>query len=364
MAEAAEETQPIDEPRRPTLRVGIAGLGRAVFNGHLPALKALPELYSVVAVCDLLKERRDLVEKDFPNVRTYRRVEDMLDDPDIDLVDVALPSAEHMRVAMSSLQRDKWTLVEAPIAVSQDDAKILQAAAVKTRGKLVAYTPGLFSPDFRLAQSLVEDARLGDVFEVRVRHQDYVRRDDWQSVKRCLGGCVWHSGTDAVLQALALMRTRPAQLWSELKRLVSLGDAEDFAHIVLKARTDISAGVEICGGQLAPFEPSFVIRGTRGSFSVMPGASEGVMRVVDPAFRFPRRRSSVRTPPLDDMHENFPIVDIPCALPPDADKGPTAFWRALYATIRTAAPFPVALDDVLETVRYLQIVKKASPFAT
>ena len=72
----------------------------------------------------------------------------------------------------------------------------------------------------------------------------------------------------------------------------------------------------------------------------------------------------MRTPPLCDMHESFPIVDIPCALPPGTDTGPTAFWRALYATIRTAAPFPVALDDVLETVRYLQIVKKASPFST
>lgn len=364
MADASEETRPIDEPRRPTLRVGIAGLGRAVFSGHLPALKALPELYSVVAVCDLLKERRDLVEKDFPNVRTYRRVEDMLDDPDIDLVDVALPSAEHVNVAMSSLQRNKWTLVETPLAVSQDDAKILQAAAVKTRGKLVAYTPGLFSPDFRLALSLVEDPRLGDVFEVHVRHQDYVRRDDWQSVKRCLGGCVWHSGTDAVLQALALMRSRPAQLWSELKRVVSLGDAEDFAHIVLKARTNISAAVELCGGRLAPYDPSFTICGTRGSFSVAPGAAEGVMHVIDPAFRFPRRRSSVRTPPLCDMHESFPVVDIPCSLLPGTDTGPAAFWRALYATIRTAAPFPVALDDVLETVRYLQIVKKASPFST
>lgn len=363
MAEAEEETRPADEPRRPTLRVGIAGLGRAVFSGHLPALKALPELYSVVAVCDLLKERRDLVEKDFPNVHTYRRVEDMLDDPDIDLVDVALPSAEHAGVAMASLQRDKWTLVEAPLAVSQDDAKILQAAAVKTRGKLVAYTLGLFAPDFLLAKSLVEDPRLGDVFEVRVRHQDYVRRDDWQSVKRCLGGCVWHSGTDAVLQALALMRTRPAQLWSELKRLVSLGDAEDFAHIVLKARTDITAGVEICGGALPPFEPSFVIRGTRGSFSVAPGAAEGVMRVVDPEFRFPRRRSSVRTPPLDDMHESFPVTDIPCALAPGVDSGPAAFWRALYATIRTAAPFPIALDDVLDALRYLQIAKQASTFS-
>ena len=350
--------------QRPPLRVALMGLGRAMFNDHYPVFRQHPNLFRVVAACDLIKERRDMVARDFPRCRMFRQFADMLDEPGIDLVDIATCTVDHVRHAMMSLKKGFWTLLETPMALTPDEAQILRGQAQKSRNRLMVLQRGLFSPDFLLAKSMMSDPRLGPIHQVRVRREDFVRRDDWQSVKRCLGGCVWHSGTDAVLQALALMRTRPAQLWSELKRLVSLGDAEDFAHIVLKARTDISAGVEICGGQLAPFEPSFVIRGTRGSFSVMPGASEGVMRVVDPAFRFPRRRSSVRTPPLDDMHENFPIVDIPCALPPDADKGPTAFWRALYATIRTAAPFPVALDDVLETVRYLQIVKKASPFAT
>ena len=64
------------------------------------------------------------------------------------------------------------------------------------------------------------------------------------------------------------------------------------------------------------------------------------------------------------MHENLKVVDIPATLPPTAEKaGPVAFWRALYATIRTAEPFPVSLDDVVEAIRYLQLVKQASPFA-
>ena len=51
-------------------------------------------------------------------------------------------------------------------------------------------------------------------------------------------------------------------------------------------------------------------------------------------------------------------------LPAAAEKsGPVAFWRALYATIRTAEPFPISLDDVVEAIRYLQLVKQASPFA-
>lgn len=349
--------------QRPPLRIGIIGLGRAAFFDHLPVLKALPDLFRVVAVCDLLKERRDLVEKELPNLRTYRQVEDMLDDPDIDVIDITLPTADHLDVALSSLRRNKWTLVEAPLAVTHDDAKMLQASAIKTRGKLFAYTPGVFSPDFRLAQAALDDKRLGDIFEVRVCHQDFIRRDDWQSVKRCHGGCIWHSGTDALLEAITLLRNRPSQLWSELKRIASLGDAEDFAHIILKTRAEITADVEICGGQLSPFAPSFVVRGTRGAFTAAAGATTGNLHVIDPAFRFPRRRSSVRTPPLADLHENLPVVDIPCALPADAEYGPTAFWKALYASIRTAAPFPVALDDLVDIVRYLQLIKKASPFA-
>lgn len=350
--------------QRPPVRVGIAGLGRAALFGHIPAFRALPGLYQVMAVCDLVKERRDIVEKDYPDVHTYRRVEDMLDDPEIDLVLVALPTADHFSAALSSLRRERWTVVEAPLTTSHDDAKVLQAASVKARHKLFPYTPGLFAPDFRLAQSVLDDARLGEIFEVRVRVQDYVRRDDWQSVKRCLGGCAWYRGQDALLQAVALMRAQPAQLWSELKRLVSLGDAEDFAHIVFKSRGAVSGDIEICGGQLPPFEPSLTVRGDRGAFSVHPGASTGTLHVLDPDFKFARRRSSVRTPPLADMHEELPVVDIPVSLPDGADTGAVAFWRTLYATIRTAAPFPVPLDDVVETIRYLQLIKRASPFNT
>ena len=357
-----ETTIEADVHRRP-LRIGIAGPGRPCLLAPLPALRQLPGLYTVAAVCDLMKERRDVVEREFPNVRTYRRTEDMLDDPDIDVIDIALPTLEHAQTAIAALNRNLWTVVETPLATSHDAATMLRATSLKTRGKLLPYAPGLFAPDFRLAQMALDDPRLGTVYDVRVRRQDYIRRDDWQCVKRCGGGCSWFDGPDALLQAVALMRTLPAQLWSELKRVVSLGDAEDFLHIVLKSRAEVTADVEICGAHLAPNEPSFMLRGSLGSFSVMPGAAEGTLRAVSPRFKFPRRRSSVRTPPLDDMHEDLPVEDVVLRLPDGAVAGPTAYWRAVYATIRTAAPFPVSLDEAVEVIRYLQLAKQASPFA-
>ena len=64
------------------------------------------------------------------------------------------------------------------------------------------------------------------------------------------------------------------------------------------------------------------------------------------------------------MHEALPIVDAPVGPAGETAPGAVAFWRTLYSTIRTAAPFPVPLDDVVETIRYLQLIKRASPFNT
>ncbi|MBR4652079.1 MAG: Gfo/Idh/MocA family oxidoreductase [Kiritimatiellae bacterium] len=347
---------------RPPVRIGIVGAGRSVLQVHLPALQSLPDLFAVTAVCDLIKDHRDRVERAYPHVRHYRRYEDMLDDNEMDLVLVALPTVYHAKAALASLAKGRWTVVESPMALSHDQALVLRAAAIKARGRLLPSLPGYFSPEFRLARMALADSRLGDVYEAIVRRQDFVRRDDWQSIKRCGGGAAWYEGPDAVQQAVTLLGSAPSQLWSELKRIASLGDAEDTAHIALKGRGDMTVYIDIGGGRLDARGPAFEIRGSRGVFTVMPGAMSGTVRAIEPTFKFSRRRSSVRTPPVVDMHEDIPVREWPLALP-DQDTAAAGYWKAVYETVRRAQPFPISLDDAVEAIHYLQVVKQSSPFS-
>ena len=348
---------------RPPVRVALMGLGRSMFTDHYPVFKAHPALFKVVAACDLLKERRDIIAKDFPDCRMFRRFTDMLDERDIDVVDIATCSVDHVKHALMSLERGFWTLLETPIALTVDDAQVLRGAAQKAKNRLLALQRGLFSPDFLLARKEMSDTRLGDIYEVRVRKEDFIRRDDWQAVKRLGGGAAYYAMTDLILQTLKLLPLPPIQMWSELRRVASLGDAEDCAHVNLKTRGIISADIEFNGGVLPEDRgPSFVIRGTRGTFKVQPGASEGTLTVIDPDFSFPRRRSSVRTPELVDMHENVPVKTFKVELEKGTLHGPSAFWKHLYDTVRTAAPFPLALEDSLEAVKFAHLMKKTSPF--
>lgn len=348
---------------RPPVRVALMGLGRSMFTDHYPVFKAHPALFKVVAACDLLKERRDIIAKDFPDCRMFRRFTDMLDERDIDVVDIATCSVDHVKHALMSLERGFWTLLETPIALTVDDAQVLRGAAQKAKNRLLALQRGLFSPDFLLARKEMSDTRLGDIYEVRVRREDFIRRDDWQAVKRLGGGAAYYAMTDLILQTLKLLPLPPIQMWSELRRVASLGDAEDCAHVNLKTRGIISADIEFNGGVLPEDRgPSFVIRGTRGTFKVQPGASEGTLTVIDPDFSFPRRRSSVRTPELVDMHENVPVKTFRVELEKGTLHGPSAFWKHLYDTVRTAAPFPLVLEDSLEAVKFAHLMKKTSPF--
>ena len=350
--------------QRPPIRVALIGLGRAMFEEHFNVFKAHPSLFNVVAACDLIRERRDRVAEAFPKCRMFRQVADLLDERDIDLVDIATPSVEHLDHALKSLKKGFWTLLESPLALTYDDAQILRGQAATSKNRLLMMHRGLFSPDFLLASEIMRDSRLGLIYDIRIRKSDFIRRDDWQAVKRLGGGAAYYAMQDLLIQALRLLGMPPVQMWSDMKRVASLGDAEDFVHVSLKTRSLLSCDIEFNGGSLrAEPEPSFQIQGERGIFTVMPGASEGKLRLIDPAFDFPRRRSSVRTPGMEDMHEHVPIVEVPVSLPRETPHGPSAFWKHVYETVRTAAPYPIALDESITAVKFAHLMKKNSPYA-
>ena len=339
------------------------GLGRSMFADHYPVFLKHPALFKVVAACDLSRERRDIVAKDYPECRMFRQFQDMLDEQDIDIVDIATCTKDHVKHAMMSLKAGFWTLLEPPMALTPDDAQILRGQAVKARNRLLILQRGYFSAEFQLAKMAMSDSRLGRIHQIRICREDFVRRDDWQCVKRLGGGAAYYAMTDLMLQVLKLLPTPPVQMWSELKRLASMGDAEDYAHIILKTREALSADVEFNGGCLSAVRaPAFEIRGELGTFTVEQGGEKGLLNVIDPKFKFPRRRASVRMPPLRDPHERFPVLQIPLSLPRGTLTGPSAFWRHVYDTVRTATPFPLQLDDSIEAVKFAYLMKRTSQY--
>ena len=344
------------------ISMGVIGCGRSAVLDHLPAIGKLKGLFRVSAVCDVEKSRRDHVESMFPEVRHYRRAVDMVDDSDLDLVLVATPSLEHEKIVLDCLSRKLWTVCETPLSPTHDGALVLRGASLKAGRRLIAATPQMFSPEFRLASLVRARRKIGNLYDIRVRKGTYERRDDWQATTKRGGGAAFFAAQEPMLQALTLLKAPPVQMWSEIKKLVALGDAEDYVRVMFRSAEGVTADVETNSAVVGVGGPLIELLGTRGSLSVMPGATKGLYRIIDPVQRFQHKRSSVALPPLKDTVENIRIVEEEVELP-DPMPAHEAFWRTVHSTVCNESEFPVDFDLLVEMARYVGIVKKTAPIA-
>ncbi|HUT23429.1 MAG TPA: Gfo/Idh/MocA family oxidoreductase, partial [Sumerlaeia bacterium] len=109
----AEENKPI--------RLGLAGIGRAGWGMHCPELEGRRDKFRIVAACDIEKYRLDRMAERY-GCKTYRKIEAMIADPDVELVSVATRTPEHVPHALLALGAGKHVFVEKPIAASYAEA--------------------------------------------------------------------------------------------------------------------------------------------------------------------------------------------------------------------------------------------------
>src|SRR5438874_6903152 len=111
------------------VRVGIAGIG---FMG-VTHFKAYQQVEGAPVAAIFTRDPKKL-EGDWTNVRgnfggaggvqdlagvrKHNNLEDLLGDPEIDLLDLCLPSYLHRDIAIEALERGKHVLVEKPIALT------------------------------------------------------------------------------------------------------------------------------------------------------------------------------------------------------------------------------------------------------
>ena len=349
---------------RPPIRIGIVGLGRAGLEMHCPELAQIPELFKIIAVCDPIKERRDVALERFPDCRAYRRYEDILNDPDVELVDIVTRSDEHAAHVMQALKTRKWVNVERPFCCDYDQAMVLRAAAIKSGNRLLVRHNYRYEAAYLQTKEVIDSGVLGEIYDIKIRRGTYERRDDWQTVKRCGGGTALAWGPAFLDQALELLHSPPVKVWSDFKRVASVGDAEDFMRVIMRNMAGLTVDLEISGGRITE-RPLFVVTGTKGEFTLYPGAQEGMIRHLDKKQKLARRRSSVRTPPLGSFGtpETVRWVETKVTVAPKAESGMALIWEHVFNAIRENKPYPIPLDTAIETMRILSLIKKESAFA-
>ena len=107
-------------------------VGAGIGAQHLEGYAALPDRFRVKAICDLNAERAGALAARLPGTGVLTSYEAALADPEIDIIDICLPSSLHFRPALQALQAGKAVVVEKPIAASLYEADLLAESVART----------------------------------------------------------------------------------------------------------------------------------------------------------------------------------------------------------------------------------------
>ncbi|RED54407.1 Gfo/Idh/MocA family protein [Cohnella lupini] len=149
------------------LKVGIIGVGEVAQIIHLPILESLPELYEMVALCDISPKLLAKMGEKYSVKNLYSNAEEMLDRTEMDAVFILNNMEYHTDCTVAALRRNIHVFVEKPMCVTVAEAEeIIRARNASSAQVMVGYMRR-FAPAY--LRALEEVRTLGPINYARVR---------------------------------------------------------------------------------------------------------------------------------------------------------------------------------------------------
>ncbi|HEY9076750.1 MAG TPA: Gfo/Idh/MocA family oxidoreductase [Anaerolineaceae bacterium] len=175
-----------------TLKVGVIGVG-GIARTHMPGWAASPYT-EVVAVSDISQEIVDTFGDAHQIARRTTNSSELINDPDIDIIDICTPNMYHVPLAVAAFQAGKHVICEKPLA--PDPAGVRQMIAARdASGKMLMTAQHLrFMGSSKAVKAEVDAGALGEVYHARswmLRRAAFpARASFWQKQHSGGGPCI------------------------------------------------------------------------------------------------------------------------------------------------------------------------------
>lgn len=253
------------------LVIGYYGNGKSTNRYHLPFLIRRKDTIRVKTVyARTLRDDWARVE----GVFYTDKVEELLEDPEIDVV-VTTPPEAHYPVAKQVLEAGKNLVLEKPFTHSVEEAKELFDLAREKDVMLQCYQNRRFDSDFLTVQKVIESGKLGELMELEM-HYDYYRPEVPEGVEHYSKdeSYVYNHACHTADQVLSYFGS-PDDIHYDARQLLGTGRMNDyfdmdFYYYNSKDKYKIVPGglkVSVKSGYFRVKErPSFVVYGRQGMF--------------------------------------------------------------------------------------------------
>lgn len=220
----------------------------------------------IAALCDCNEENLQFAANRYgiEKEKCFTDYKDLLDS-DIDVVTVAVPDQQHVRIACDFLRAGKHVLCEKPLALTREDLVDIIRAEDESEAKFMVGQICRFTPAFEKAKQLIEDGVLGELYFVESEYaHDYMKLcDNWRADPLRHG--VIGGGCHAV-DLLRWLAGDPVEVFAYgTHRLLPMVSYDDATVAIMKFNENLMGKVFVSTGCKRDYTMRTVLYGTKGT---------------------------------------------------------------------------------------------------
>ena len=245
-----------------TIKSALCSFGMSGKLFHAPFIHVHPafELYGV------LERTKQLAKEKYPQIKTFRNLDEMLSDDSIDLIVINTPNASHYEFAKQALLAGKHVVVEKPFTTEISEAEELLEVAHQQGIVLSVYHNRRWDSDFKTVKKIVSEGTLGKIVEAEFHFDRYKAELSPKIHKETPGpgtGALYDLGSHIIDQALHLFGM-PEAVFADIQIIRPASLVDDYFEVLLYyADKRVRLRGTYIGRETVP---SYVIHGMKGSF--------------------------------------------------------------------------------------------------
>ena len=186
-------------------RVAIIGYG-GMGGWHAKHLLT-SDVCELAGIWDIKEERRALaIER---GINVYGSFDEVLADPTVDILTLAVPNELHMPFAIQAMEAGKNVISEKPVTLSSEDLQKMIDASNKTGKLFTTHQNRRWDCDYLMMKELYASGKLGNVFCIESRyHGSRGIPGDWRTEKEHGGGMILDWGVHLIDQMVGIASDR------------------------------------------------------------------------------------------------------------------------------------------------------------
>lgn len=246
----------------PVIKTALLSYGMSGKVFHAPFIHFHPG-FELSAVWERSKMTANL---DYPSVQVVAQLEEILNNPAIELVVVNTPTATHFEYAQKALMAGKHVIVEKAFTTTEKEADLLIDLSEKTGKILSVYQNRRWDSDFQTVQKIIRQQLLGNIHSATIRFERFKEILSAKLHKEQPGpgaGLLMDLGPHIIDQALVLFGM-PNAVIADIRtlRTHSLVDDDFLIHLLYD-----DLRVTLISSLLIPHAvDAFLIHGSKASF--------------------------------------------------------------------------------------------------